>query len=555
MDSSHLKMLFGESIAVVDADRESWLTEQCAGDLVLERKCLALLRAHEEAQRAGFLAVPDPTAITAPTKAIPEEPLDQPLDIPDHELIRPLARGGFGHVWLARNRHTDRYCAIKIVDYFFDAELEGIRHLQHCTERHPHLLPIDHVGVSDARLFCIMPLADNAATAGKVTSPSEYVPCSLETEVKRKGPWTESAIADLGVGLADALQSLHQSGLVHGDVKPPNVLRVDGRWTLADYSLVGSADADAPRGRSAGYTPTEGGGSPGADVYALGKTLAFASTGKAPTDPCQSTPMRSELRRAVERMCSTDPSARGTATQALQDLKRVKHATSRRHTRTLVLSCAALIALLAIGRMIIAPTIVEPPSFTAHLFRGNPAIDRGRPAELPGPASPGDGLCFDVRFDKSRHAYLFACLANGQIVLCAPDTSATAPMRTSTLIYPEQSDEGVTAYWLDEGTGAYLFVLVTGTADLPAFDAWQAQLADQNSTSLASTWQRALDQLPLPPQPYKLRFAQGKQTDAGTSRGASQRAVADQPLRDMLASISREKHVAWVDALVVPVED
>lgn len=39
----------------------------------------------------------------------------RPPEIPDFDLLRPIGRGGFGEVWLARNRTTAHLRAIKIV--------------------------------------------------------------------------------------------------------------------------------------------------------------------------------------------------------------------------------------------------------------------------------------------------------------------------------------------------------------------------------------------------------------------------------------------------------
>src|SRR6266702_295149 len=73
---------------------------------------------------------------------------------------------------------------------------------------------------------------------------------------------------------------MHANGLVHRDVKPSNIIFVNGVPKLADIGLV----ADISEARSfvgtTGFIPPEGPGTPQADLYSLGKALYEMSTGK-----------------------------------------------------------------------------------------------------------------------------------------------------------------------------------------------------------------------------------------------------------------------------------
>ena len=88
-------------------------------------------------------------------------------------------------------------------------------------------------------------------------------------------------VSRLGRDLAEALEGLHDEGLTHRDVKPDNILFINGLPCLAD---IGAMTRGESRGSvvALGYTAPEGAGEPRADVFSLGRTLFFASSGSDP---------------------------------------------------------------------------------------------------------------------------------------------------------------------------------------------------------------------------------------------------------------------------------
>ena len=120
--------------------------------------------------------------------------------------------------------------------------------------------------------------------------------CSLADVLVERGPLPESEVRAVAAAAAAALDRVHEAGLVHGDVKPANLLLSHGGelW-LADFDAAAPADGRPldrfSPGRSPSGVPAETAG----DIAALALTLVELSTG-ARLDPC--VPWRAaELRR------------------------------------------------------------------------------------------------------------------------------------------------------------------------------------------------------------------------------------------------------------------
>ncbi|MGD7654159.1 MAG: SUMF1/EgtB/PvdO family nonheme iron enzyme [Verrucomicrobiales bacterium] len=209
--------------------------------------------------------------------------------IPDHEVLRKIGGGSYGEVWLARGV-TGAWRAVKVVwredfedERGFEREFEGILKFEPISRDHPGLMNILHVGRSkDGKSFYyyVMELGDDM-DGGDEINPIEYEPRTLRTNHQKAlgGQWETGECIDVGLRLAEALDHLHQQGLAHRDVKPSNVIFVNGKAKLADIGLVAARGQRTFVGTE-GFVPPEGPGSAQADVYSLGKVLYEIATGK-----------------------------------------------------------------------------------------------------------------------------------------------------------------------------------------------------------------------------------------------------------------------------------
>ncbi len=228
-----------------------------------------------------------------------------PPSIPDHTLRRPIGRGAYGEVWLARNvMGAPR--AVKIVwrrrfesDRPYEREFDGIQRYEPVSRSADGLVHVLHVGRNDAEgyFYYVMELADSAAPSAAEQSESSvestaasadhtpllaYAPRTLRADLKRLARLPAADCLRLTLDVISGLARLHHQGLVHRDVKPGNIIFVNGRAKLADIGLVSAGGEGRTFVGTEGYIPPEGPGSVAADLYALGVVLYEASTGFPP---------------------------------------------------------------------------------------------------------------------------------------------------------------------------------------------------------------------------------------------------------------------------------
>lgn len=217
-------------------------------------------------------------------------PSDVAPVIPDHALLRPIGRGAYGEVWLARNV-MGMLRAVKIIwrrqfesKRPYDREFAGIQRFEPVSRSSGGLVHVLHVGRNDAAgyFYYVMELADAVDPSNDGTTGDDYRPRTLRSDMNHQARLPTADCLRLALDVLGGLARLHLHGLVHRDVKPGNVIYVNGRAKLADIGLVSVGNEKRTFVGTEGYIPPEGPGSPSADLYALGITLYEASTGHPP---------------------------------------------------------------------------------------------------------------------------------------------------------------------------------------------------------------------------------------------------------------------------------
>jgi hypothetical protein len=193
--------------------------------------------------------------------------------------LRPLGSGGSGSVWLARDEKTGLDVALKIVAREGKSALRAEREAKAAAQlRHPACLRAYGFGRDSRHVYIAY----------------EFVPGQTYREALRAGALTDDDAVEACAQICDGLAHAHAAGILHRDVKPSNVLLMDGDRVAArvlDFGLAQMADAetlteagDVP-GTLAYISPERlagGEATPAADVWAVGVMLWEALAGRHP---------------------------------------------------------------------------------------------------------------------------------------------------------------------------------------------------------------------------------------------------------------------------------
>ena len=162
-------------------------------------------------------------------------------------ILRPLGFGGMGEVYLAQHPRLPRQDALKILPAAMSADPEFRARFNREAEMaaalyHPHIVGIHDRGEFNGQLWISMDFIDGP-DAGRL----------LRDQYPTGMPPGE--VVDIVAAVADALDYAHSRGLLHRDVKPPNILLTNperGRRliVLADFGIARDA------GDSNGLTAT-----------------------------------------------------------------------------------------------------------------------------------------------------------------------------------------------------------------------------------------------------------------------------------------------------------
>ncbi len=234
-----------------------------------------------------------------------------------YEPVAVLGRGGQGEVLRARDRQHDRDVALKVRPVHDDTERQALlAEARILLSLRPHAnLPLVREDFFWRDRYVLVMDFVEGADLGRVLTDSGDPGLPVRT------------VADWLAQSADALGHLHAQGVVHGDVKPANlVLTPDGRVILVDFGIARRAGESSRRHfGTPGYAAPElhtGGLSPASDIYGLAATAVALLTGAVPTvgrPGWEGVPHAAAIERAVRRGLAIDPRRRPRTAADLVD--------------------------------------------------------------------------------------------------------------------------------------------------------------------------------------------------------------------------------------------
>lgn len=207
------------------------------------------------------------------------EPLPDGARLGDYKLGKQLGIDDAGITYMARRLTDGQLVAVKVLEHSGEGMDELKAKLQKVASlTHPHLRRVLSLGTSAGRTFVALEWVDGTSLFALLKGGRSVPP--------RKA-------VQIAAQLAEGLATLHAAGLIHGDVRPSNVLiGRDGRVLLANLGLsfdpVRNIDRIADKGGLAPFyvAPEQiaehGEVDARADVYGLAATLYHLLTGRPP---------------------------------------------------------------------------------------------------------------------------------------------------------------------------------------------------------------------------------------------------------------------------------
>lgn len=212
-----------------------------------------------------------------------------PEELAQYRIIREIGRGGFGAVYLAKNKNSEALCALKILSGSpAQVESEAFKKYSSISGT-KHLMPILDAGSKSDIFYYTMPLADSLNGEIPPSDP-RYEPKTLSAYIMHKLESTDEKWFDCGEILAiasavfEAAIAIGSAGLLHRDIKPDNIIFVGGQIFLSDFSLLKRDEKNITKAGTPYFSAPlwylNSGGNP--DVWGLGATFFTLISGNSP---------------------------------------------------------------------------------------------------------------------------------------------------------------------------------------------------------------------------------------------------------------------------------
>jgi len=425
------------------------------------------------------------------------------------EVRERIGKGGFAKVYRAYDPNLAREVALKLVPFDPDTDAGAI---ERALEEGRRLAKVQHQNVvvvhgADVHDHAVGIWTD--LVQGR----------NLKDKVKANGHCSAGEASVVGEQLCSALAALHHVKLIHGDVKPSNVMcrERDGRIVLVDFGCAFEAHLSVTRNPQckADTAPTiSRSGSPtdaatqqaatplaaapevlvdkmrpdtAADIYGVGVILHYMLSGEYPVEAEQleqlvaahkdGAPMRlrnlrpdlpSAFVQVVERALARNPADRyPTAGDLQQALEKVReHGRQRRRVRRMLVSAGVgIAAIVAFAMFMGRPPLAVDASLWREAVTGSERLFDG------GRVHPGDEIYLELQGSRDLHVWVLNEDDRGNAYVLHPERQPSVVLKAGRKHRLPSAGEGFEAAWgTSDAASSETILVIASQRALPELD-------------------------------------------------------------------------------------
>src|SRR5262245_4091561 len=212
--------------------------------------------------------------------AAPDTLIDQVFD-GRYRVVRKLGTGGMANVYLAEDQELGRSVAIKMLDERHSQDEQFVERFRREAKNaaglsHPNIVSIYDRGEAEGTYYIAMEYLEGR---------------TLKELLVTRGPTPIAVAIDYTRQILAGLGFAHRPGIVHRDIKPPNVVVApDGRLKVTDFGIARSGTSQMTEtgsiiGTAQYLSPEQAKGAPvtpASDIYSVGIVLYEMLTGTVP---------------------------------------------------------------------------------------------------------------------------------------------------------------------------------------------------------------------------------------------------------------------------------